>query len=109
MFSFRHRPAGSVIQLFRPESMVLAGNGYDEVLTSVSLSAPANGLCQIFPNMTLSSVFLLAGELDKSEASNVPVLSYKSIGLSGFPGPTCTPNAVDIAIVGLRYLVVDHM
>ncbi len=44
--------------------MALAGNGYEEVITSVSLSAPADGVYDIFPNMTLSSVFFLAGELD---------------------------------------------
>ena len=44
--------------------MALAGNGYEEVKTSVSLSAPADGVYEIFPNMTLSSVFFLVGELD---------------------------------------------
>ena len=44
--------------------MALAGNGYEEVLTSVSLSAPADGVYEIFPGMTLSSAFYLAGELD---------------------------------------------
>ncbi len=44
--------------------MALAGNGYDQVITSVSLSAPADGVYEIFPNMTLSSVYYLVGELD---------------------------------------------
>ncbi len=44
--------------------MALAGNGYKEVLTSVSLSAPANGVYEIFPNMTLSSVYYLVGDRD---------------------------------------------
>jgi alpha-beta hydrolase superfamily lysophospholipase len=44
--------------------MALAGNGYEEVKTSVSLSAPADGVYEIFPDMTLSSVFYLVGELD---------------------------------------------
>lgn len=50
--------------------MALAGNGYGEVLTSVSLSAPADGVYEIFPGMTLSSVFYLAGELDVRPAMN---------------------------------------
>jgi len=44
--------------------MALAGNGYDAVKTSVSLSAPADGVFHIFPRMTLSSAYYLCGELD---------------------------------------------
>lgn len=51
--------------------MALAGNGYDEVLTSVSLSAPAEGVYYIFPDMTLTSTFYLAGELDIRPANNM--------------------------------------
>ena len=44
--------------------MALAGNGYEEVLTSVALSPTRDGVFLIFPNMTLSSVYYLVGELD---------------------------------------------
>jgi len=44
--------------------MALAGNGYDEVLTSVALSPARDGVFVIFPDMTLSSVYYLVGELD---------------------------------------------
>ena len=44
--------------------MALAGNGYDEVLTSVALSPVSDGVFVIFPNMTLNSAYYLAGELD---------------------------------------------
>ena len=44
--------------------MALAGNGYEEVLTSVALSPIMDGVFVIFPNMTLSSVYYLVGELD---------------------------------------------
>jgi len=50
--------------------MALAGNGYEGVLTSVSLSAPSTGVYNIFPDMTLKSVFYLVGELDINQASN---------------------------------------
>ena len=42
----------------------LAGNGYEEVLTSVALSPTRDGVFLIFPSMTLSSVYYLAGEQD---------------------------------------------
>lgn len=45
-------------------TMALAGNGYEEVLTSVALSPASDGVFMIFPDMTLSSVYYLAGELD---------------------------------------------
>ena len=44
--------------------MALAGNGYEEVKTSVALSPIIDGVFVIFPNMTLSSVYYLVGELD---------------------------------------------
>ncbi|RLD94208.1 MAG: hypothetical protein DRJ29_06555 [Bacteroidetes bacterium] len=44
--------------------MALAGNGYEEVLSSVALSPTRDGVFVIFPNMTLSSVYYLVGELD---------------------------------------------
>lgn len=47
--------------------MALAGNAYDEVLTSVALSPARDGVYLIFPDMTLSSVYYLAGELDIHE------------------------------------------
>ena len=48
-------------------TMALAGNGYEEVLTSVALSPASNGVFVSFPNMTLYSVYYLAGELDIHE------------------------------------------
>jgi len=44
--------------------MALAGNGHEEVLSSVALSPTSDGVFSIFPNMTLSSVYYLVGELD---------------------------------------------
>ncbi len=44
--------------------MALAGNGYEEVLSSVALSPTRDGVFVIFPNMTLSSVYYLVGEED---------------------------------------------
>jgi hypothetical protein len=44
--------------------MALAGNGYEEVLSSVALSPTRDGVFLIFPNMTLSSVYYLVGEQD---------------------------------------------
>ncbi len=46
--------------------MALAGNGYEEVLTSVALSPTRDGVFLIFPSMTLSSVYYLVGEQDIS-------------------------------------------
>lgn len=44
--------------------MALAGNGYEEVLTSVALSPTRQGVFSIFPDMTLNSVYYLVGDLD---------------------------------------------
>lgn len=44
--------------------LALAGNGYEEVLTSVALSPTRDGVFLIHPNMTLTSVYYLVGELD---------------------------------------------
>jgi hypothetical protein len=44
--------------------MALAGNGYEEVLTSVALSPTQDGVFLIFPDMKLTSVYYLVGELD---------------------------------------------
>jgi len=44
--------------------MALAGNGHEEVLSSVALSPTRDGVFVIFPNMTLSSVYYLVGEQD---------------------------------------------
>ena len=48
-------------------TMALAGNGYEEVKTSVALSPAADGVFLLFPDMTLSSVYYLVGELDIQE------------------------------------------
>jgi len=47
--------------------MALAGNGYEEVKTSVALSPTRDGVFVIFPDMTLSSVYYLVGEQDIHE------------------------------------------
>jgi hypothetical protein len=47
--------------------MALAGNGYEEVQTSVALSPVSEGVFEIFPEMTLRSAYYLAGELDISD------------------------------------------
>jgi dienelactone hydrolase len=46
--------------------MALAGNGYEEVLSSVALSPTRDGVFSIFSDMTLKSVYYLVGELDIS-------------------------------------------
>jgi dienelactone hydrolase len=55
-------------------SLALAGNGYDEVQTSVALSPAQDGVFLIFPDMTLTSVYYLVAELDIHEdpAVNFP-------------------------------------
>jgi pimeloyl-ACP methyl ester carboxylesterase len=45
-------------------TMALAGNGYEEVLSSVALSPGSDGVYLVFPGMTLTSVYYLVGELD---------------------------------------------
>lgn len=44
--------------------MALAGNGYEEVKTSVALSPAIDGVFAIFPDMTITSAYYLVGELD---------------------------------------------
>jgi dienelactone hydrolase len=44
--------------------MAIAGNGYDEVKSTVALSASQLGVYSIFPNMEVSSAFFIAGALD---------------------------------------------
>jgi dienelactone hydrolase len=51
--------------------MALAGNGYEEVQTSVALSPTRDGVFLIFPDMTLNSVYYLAGELDNNPDFNM--------------------------------------
>ena len=48
-------------------SLALAGNGYEEVQTSVALSPAQDGVFLIFPEMTLTSAYYLVGELDIHE------------------------------------------
>lgn len=52
-------------------TMALAGNGYEEVKTSVALSPVADGVFLLFPAMTLSSAYYLVGELDIHEEQGV--------------------------------------
>ena len=44
--------------------MAIAGNGYDEVKSTVALSASQLGIYSIFPNMEINSAFFIAGALD---------------------------------------------
>jgi dienelactone hydrolase len=44
--------------------MAIAGNGYEEVKSTVALSASQLGIYSIFPSMEISSAFFIAGELD---------------------------------------------
>lgn len=44
--------------------MALAGNGHENVLSSVALSPTRDGVFSFFPNMTLSSVYYLVGDQD---------------------------------------------
>jgi dienelactone hydrolase len=51
--------------------MALAGNGYEEVKTSVALSPGSDGVFVIFPDMTLTSAYYLVGELDIHDEPDV--------------------------------------
>lgn len=51
--------------------MAVAGNGFEEVHTSVALSAPRTGIHQLFPDMTLKNVFYIVGENDIHENPNM--------------------------------------
>jgi len=44
--------------------MAIAGNGFEEVRTSVSISGIRDGIYEIFPDMTISSALYISGELD---------------------------------------------
>jgi len=48
-------------------SMAVAGNGFEEVITSIALSAYNNHIYSIFPEMQLKSVLYIAGADDKTE------------------------------------------
>lgn len=50
--------------------MAVAGNGFEEVKTSVSVSGIEDGIYEIFPGMNISSVLYMVGELDIHESSN---------------------------------------
>lgn len=41
--------------------MAVAGNGFEEVKTSVSVSGIEDGIYEIFPDMTISSVLYVVG------------------------------------------------
>jgi alpha-beta hydrolase superfamily lysophospholipase len=67
--------------------MALAGNGYEEVLTSVALSPAIDGVFVIFPGMTLSSAYYLVGELDihDNPAVNFPAETNALYDLTEVP------------------------
>jgi len=50
--------------------MAIAGNGYDEVKATVSLSASQLGIYSVFPGLKINSAFFIAGELDANQAVN---------------------------------------
>jgi hypothetical protein len=65
--------------------MALAVNGYEEVLSSVALSPTRDDVFVIFPNMTLSSVYYLVGELDIIPGTSdhgINLLSRDSLNIS---------------------------
>jgi len=68
-------------------TMALAGNGFEEVKTSVALSPGSDGVLVIFPGMTLSSVYYLVGELDIHEdpAVNFPAEASSLFDLTEEP------------------------
>jgi hypothetical protein len=76
-------------------TMALAGNGYEEVLTSVALSPVREGVYLLFPDMTLKSAYYLVGELDIAgdpaidflvEAQNLYELTEEPRKLNNIPG-----------------------
>lgn len=76
-------------------TMALAGNGYEEVLTSVALSPVREGVFLLFPDMTLNSAYYLVGELDIAgdpaidflvEAQNLYELTEEPRKLHNIPG-----------------------
>jgi len=73
-------------------TMALAGNGFEEVLTSVALSPVRDGVFVIFPNMTLKSAYYLAGEQDirADPALDFPAEAYTLFDL------TAEPRKIDI-------------
>lgn len=48
--------------------MAIAGNGYDEVKCTVSLSGARNGIYSIFQDLEIESSFFISGELDNGGA-----------------------------------------
>lgn len=50
--------------------MAIAGNGFEEVISSVAISAPQNGIYELFPEMTIKNVFYIAGENDFNPNTN---------------------------------------
>lgn len=76
-------------------TMALAGNGYEEVLTSVALSPVRDGVFLLFPDMTLKSVYYLVGEMDIAgnppldflvEAQNLYEITEEPRKLNNIPG-----------------------
>ncbi len=51
--------------------MAVAGNGYEEVKTSVSLSGTPDGIYEIFPDLVPQSVLYVAGENDIHPGENI--------------------------------------
>ena len=74
--------------------MALAGNGYEEVKTSVALSPIIDGVFVIFPNMVLSSAYYLAGELDIREDLSMDIPAETSI----LYDLTAEPKKLDIIL-----------
>ena len=52
--------------------MSIAGNGYEEVKCSVSLSGGRNGIYSIFQNLEIESAFFIVGELDNGGGIDFP-------------------------------------
>lgn len=50
--------------------MAVAGNGYEEVKTSVSVSGIEDGIYEIFPDLSISSALYVVGEFDIHDVPN---------------------------------------
>lgn len=68
-------------------AMALAGNGYEEVRSSVALSPPKMGMYQIFPELILKNVCFIVGEYDIHTDPNVnfPEMATDLYGITQDP------------------------
>lgn len=92
--------------------MAIAGNGYPEVKTTVSLSASQLGIYSIFPGLEINSAFFIAGELDINQ-TNFPEAAAKMYNNATEPKklkiiPSNSAHGTDLLIVnGLNQEISD--